>query len=125
MGNEDVQFTICHDKQKNIVYFLAYDPKINGTSLGLFMIHMTSHKFYKINIFAGEDRQQVNLSRIWCSFGALFVYDEDINYMLMKTKGDEEFKGHRFSLLEDIYLDEFEKNNLALLTKRKDVNSKI
>ncbi|KII67834.1 hypothetical protein RF11_05393 [Thelohanellus kitauei] len=83
---------------------------------------MTSQKFYKIHIFAGDDRRPVNLSRIWCSYGALFVYDEDIHYILMKIKKDEEFRGHRFSKLEDIYLDQFENNKLALLTKSQDMH---
>ncbi|KII67831.1 hypothetical protein RF11_05390 [Thelohanellus kitauei] len=123
IGNEDRKFSVCKDKQQNIIYFIANDQRIKGNPFGLFMIQINAHKIYQIHIFVGQDRRPVNLSRIWCSFMRLYGYDEETDIFLMKMQEVHEFKAYNlYDKLNSIYQDEFEKNNLALLTKSQHVN---
>ncbi|KII67838.1 hypothetical protein RF11_05397 [Thelohanellus kitauei] len=122
IGTDDRNFKVCKDKKEKLIYVLAFDSRNNGTSLGLFMISIDTHKFYKINISSGEERHPVKISRIWCSFGDLYGYEENTNLFLMKRKQDIQFMSYHLNQsLNNIYLDEYEKNNLALLTRSKDL----
>ncbi|KII71653.1 hypothetical protein RF11_02405 [Thelohanellus kitauei] len=123
IGKEDRKFMVCKDRQEQLIYAIAYDPRINGKSLGLFMINMRTHNFYRIHIIEREERRPMNFSRIWCSFGALYGYHEDTQNIFIKTKEDKEFIVYLLKdKLDNIYLDEYEKTNLAVLTLTEYVN---
>ncbi|KII67839.1 hypothetical protein RF11_05398 [Thelohanellus kitauei] len=125
IGTKDGTFTICLDKQDKLIYVLAFDSRQNEISLGLFMINISTHKFYKIKIAYGEEREPLTLSRIWCAYGGFYGYDEETDLFVMKKEGDNVVLVYQFNdKLDNFYLDESEKNNLALLTQSKEVNCK-
>ncbi|KII74824.1 hypothetical protein RF11_14503 [Thelohanellus kitauei] len=65
----------------------------------------------------------LELARIWCSLGGFFGYNETDDIFLMKRQQDVEFKDFKLhDILENVYPDDSEKNNLAILTKSKSVN---
>ncbi|KII72574.1 Vacuolar protein sorting/targeting protein 10 [Thelohanellus kitauei] len=118
IGKNDPQFTICQDKQDNLIYLQAKDATINKKSLGLFMINLRNLKFYKIIIKLGQDGLSVNFSRLWCSFRGFYGYDEKTDLIIMKINEENAVKAfHLHDKLENVYLDESKKHHLALVTK--------
>ncbi|KII61770.1 hypothetical protein RF11_15839 [Thelohanellus kitauei] len=126
LGTENTNLNVCQDKNEKLIYLYVVSLKSLSESFGIFLININTHKFYKIIIKSGQKKQAVNISRIWCSFGALYAYDEETNHVLMKLEESDEFMAFHFEDgLENMVLDESNKYNLALLTGTKEVNKKI
>ncbi|KII64022.1 hypothetical protein RF11_14646 [Thelohanellus kitauei] len=122
IGKEDRKFEVCHDKKENLVYFLAFEQQNDGKLLGLFVADMKANKIYKMIISFSNDKQDVKISKIWCSHGSLYGFDDQTDHLFMKLSRDEQFKAFYVNdKLEDIYFDESEKNNVALLTRSKNL----
>ncbi|KII64028.1 hypothetical protein RF11_14653 [Thelohanellus kitauei] len=123
IGKMEPKFEICHDKNENLVYFQAFEKQKNGKLLGLFMADMKTNKIYKIVISSGKEKQGVIISKIWCSHGSLYCFEDKTNHFLMKFKGSKQFKAFHFNdKLKDISLDDQEKNNIAVLTQKQNSN---
>ncbi|KII72568.1 hypothetical protein RF11_13265 [Thelohanellus kitauei] len=123
IGKNDLQFTVCQDKQDNLIYVLAKEATIKRNSFGLFMINLSNLKLIKIIIKSGQDGLFVNISRLWCSFGGFYGYDEETDLIFIKIKEENAVKAFKLDdKLDNFYLDESTKNNLALLTKSQHVS---
>ncbi|KII67840.1 VPS10 domain-containing receptor SorCS1 [Thelohanellus kitauei] len=106
-GTDDRNFSVCQDKQDKLMYLLEFDSSNIENSLGLFMINISTHKIYKINIAYGEERDRLTLSGIWCAYGGLIGYDDENREILIKMKGDREFLGyHLYDEFDNIFLDD-------------------
>ncbi|KII64034.1 hypothetical protein RF11_14660 [Thelohanellus kitauei] len=90
------------------------------------MADMKAKKIYKIVIFRGKDKKKtVPISKIWCAYGHLYYFDEHTNHLLTKIKENKELMAFDFQdKLDNIFFDDQEKNNIALLTKGQKVNVK-
>ncbi|KII60403.1 hypothetical protein RF11_13092 [Thelohanellus kitauei] len=96
IGTDYAHFSICKDVQEKLICVLVLDLPNSGTSLGLFMINIGTHEFYKIHIVSGEENYP----------------DDETDLFIMTRKEDIEFKAFKvFEKLENIYVDAFQNTN--------------